>query len=106
MTFRLVGAKSNRDGIGARVRVTASGRTQSTEVRGGGSYLSSNDRRAHFGLGAATRASRVQIEWPSGLVESVADLQGDRFYVAREGQGIRVSEPRSASAADPPARGR
>ena len=105
MTLQLVGAKSNRDAIGARVRVTAGDRTQSAEIRGGGSYLSNDDRRAHFGLGAATRA-RVQIQWPSGFVEPAADLDADRFYVAREGQGIRLSGPRSASAGAPPSRGR
>ena len=105
LTLQLVGAKSNRDAIGARVRVTAGDRTQSTEIRAGGSYLSNNDRRAHFGLGAATRA-RVQIQWPSGLVEPAADLQADRLYVAREGQGVRLSGPRSASAGAPPSRGR
>jgi hypothetical protein len=70
VTIQLVGGKSNRDAIGARVRMTANGRTQSTEIRSGGSYLSQNDRRAHFGLGAATRAEQVQIQWPSGLVEA------------------------------------
>ena len=65
-----------------------------------------NDRRAHFGLGAADRVEQVQIQWPSGLVEPAADLQADRFYVAREGQGIRLSGPRSASAGAPPSRGR
>ena len=105
VTLQLAGAKSNRDAIGARVRLTAGDRTQSTEIRSGGSYLSNNDRRAHFGLGAATRA-RVQIQWPSGLAEPAVDLDADRFYVAREGQGIRLSGPRSASAGAPPSRGR
>jgi hypothetical protein len=106
VTIQLVGAKSNRDAIGARVRVTASGRTQSTEVRSGGSYLSQNDRRAHFGLGAATRAEDVRIQWPSGLVESAGNLSADHFYVAREGQGIKLSESRSTSGAAQPSRAR
>jgi hypothetical protein len=94
VTLQLVGTKSNRDGIGARVRVTANGRPQTTEIRAGGSYLSSNDRRAHFGLGAANRVQQVQIQWPSGLVESANDLAADHFYVAREGQGVTLIEPR------------
>ena len=89
ITIRLTGTKSNRDGIGASVRVTAGGRTQMSEVRSGGSYLSQNDRRAHVGLGAADRVDQVQIRWPSGLVETASGLPADRFYVAREGQGIR-----------------
>jgi enediyne biosynthesis protein E4 len=102
VTIQLVGGKSNRDAIGARVRLTANGRTQSTEIRSGGSYLSQNDRRAHFGLGGASSAEQVQIQWPSGLVESAASLSADRFYIAREGQGIRISEPRSTSGAARP----
>ena len=61
LTLQLVGAKSNRDAIGARVRLTANGRTQSTEIRGGGSYLSNNDRRAHFGLGARQPCARCRF---------------------------------------------
>jgi hypothetical protein len=105
-TLQLSGTKSNRDAIGARVRVTAGGRTQSAEIRSGGSYISNNDRRAHFGLGAADRVQRVEIQWPSGLVESANGLHADRFYAAVEGQGIRLSEPRPASGAAPPSRAR
>ncbi|HUK32350.1 MAG TPA: CRTAC1 family protein, partial [Vicinamibacterales bacterium] len=82
-TFRLVGTKSNRDGVGAKVVVTANGRRQLVEVRSGGSYASHNDLRAHVGLGAATRIDRVEIRWPSGLVETSGALTADRFYVAR-----------------------
>jgi hypothetical protein len=89
ITLGLIGTKSNRSAIGARVRVTAGGRTQVSEVRSGGSYLSQNDRRAHFGLGAAERVEQVEIRWPSGQVEVVKDLPADRFYVAREAQGVR-----------------
>ncbi len=106
ITLQLVGGRSNRDAIGARVTATAGGRTQSAEVRAGGSYLSNNDRRVHFGLGTAARAQQVQVRWPSGLVEPIGDLAADRFYVVREGQGARVSEPRPASAAGPPSPGR
>jgi hypothetical protein len=94
ITVGLVGTRSNRDAIGARVRVTAGGRTQTSEVRSGGSYLSQNDRRAHFGLGVADRVEQVQIRWPSGLVETINGLSADRFYVAREGQGVRPIQAR------------
>ena len=96
MTIRVVGdpaksatgMKSSRDGIGARIRLEAGGRSQTVEVRSGGSYLSHNDSRAHFGLGDAARVDRVEITWPSGRVETIAGVPVDRFLVAREGQGI------------------
>jgi enediyne biosynthesis protein E4 len=88
ITIRLVGTKSNRDAIGARIELAAAGRKQTAEVRSGASYISDNDRRAHFGLGSADRIDQVLIRWPSGLVETVKDLAVDRFYIVREGQGV------------------
>ncbi len=79
---------TNRDAIGARVRLSAGGRTQVGEVRSGGSYLSHNDMRVHFGLGEADRVTRVEIRWPSGRTETLTALAADRFYVVREGRGI------------------
>ena len=90
ITLRLVGTTSNRDGIGAKVTIDAGGRTQTTEVRSGGSYLSHNDVRAHFGLGSADQVRRLEIRWPSGLVQTVEALVADRFYVAREGHGVQL----------------
>ena len=89
VTLRLAGTESNRDGIGAKVTVEAGGRTQTAEVRSGSSYLSHNDMRVHFGLGGSNRVTKLEIRWPSGLVETVAALPADRFYVAREGQGVQ-----------------
>jgi hypothetical protein len=88
ITIRLVGTRSNRDGVGARVRIETAGKRQSAAVRGDGSYLSHSDVRAHFGLGQVTRVDLVEIRWPSGLVETARRLAADRFYVAREGAGI------------------
>jgi hypothetical protein len=88
ITIRLTGTRSNRDAIGARVRIEAGGRSQVAEVRGDGSYLSHNDTRAHFGLGSAARVNVVEIRWPSGLVETVRGLAADRFYTAIEGKGL------------------
>ena len=88
ITLRLVGTKSNRDGIGAKVTVEAGGRRQTTAVRGDGSYLSHSDLRAHFGLAAATMVNRVEIRWPSGVVQNANGLAADRFYVVREGEGV------------------
>jgi len=95
--FRLVGTKSNKAAIGARVTVTTSSMEQMDEVRGGGGYLSSNDQRLHFGLGSEKVMKRVQILWPSGLKEEMKDLAADAIYTVVEGQGIKgtvkLSEP-------------
>ena len=85
ITVRLEGATSNRSAIGAKVIIEAGGRRQIVEVRSGGSYISHNDMRAHFGLGAATTVDRLTIRWPNGNSETVDSLSVDRFYVAREG---------------------
>jgi hypothetical protein len=85
ITLRLAGTKSNRDAIGAKVIVEAGGRRQTTVVRGDGSYLSHSDVRAHVGLGEATKITRAEIRWPSGLVQNVGTVAVDQFYVVREG---------------------
>ena len=89
ITLRLRGVKSNRDAIGARVTIDAGGRRQIREVSSGGSYLSHNDMRIHFGLGDAPVVDRLTVRWPSGLVETVSELEADAFYVMREGNGAR-----------------
>lgn len=86
--FRLVGTRSNRSAIGARVTVTAGAMTQIDEVRGGGSYLSSSDQRLHFGLGKAAVIKLVKIEWPSEVTEQLHDVAADRLYTIVEGKGI------------------
>jgi hypothetical protein len=86
LQLRLVGRRSNRDGIGARIEVTAGGRTQRDEVRSAYSYLCANDPRAHFGLGAATEAEKVVIRWPSGLVETATHLAAGRIHTLTEGK--------------------
>ena len=91
-SFKLVGTKSNRDAIGARLAITAGGTTQIREIAGAGSYLSQSDLRAHFGLGAAARVSSVEVSWPSGLKQRFGDLQADRFYVLVEGENSLQSE--------------
>jgi hypothetical protein len=85
--LRLVGSRSNRSAIGARVRVTAGGATQVHEVRGGGSYLSQNDLRIHVGLGRAPRVERVEVRWPNGLEERWDGLAVDRLHSLTEGGG-------------------
>jgi enediyne biosynthesis protein E4 len=93
VTIRLVGTKSNRDGIGARIRIDAGGRRQTAEVRGDGSYLSHNDLRAHFGLGDVSRVDSVEIRWPSDQVERFSNVPIDRVSRIVEGRG-RIDEGR------------
>jgi hypothetical protein len=87
--FRLVGTKSNRAAIGARVRVRAGKLVQFNEVRGGASYLSQNDLRLHFGLGKAVMLDSVEVSWPSGVSEKFTNVAADKIYTLVEGQGIR-----------------
>jgi enediyne biosynthesis protein E4 len=86
--FRLVGTKSNRAAIGARVTITAGGMTQFNEVRSGGSYLSQNDLRLHFGLGEAKVMDPVVIRWPDGKTETLHNLAADAIYTVTEGRGV------------------
>ena len=86
VSLRLVGTKSNRDAMGARVKLTAGGITQIREIAGGGSYLSQSDLRAHFGLGASTKIERLEISWPSGAQQTFRDVAADRFYIIQEGK--------------------
>jgi hypothetical protein len=87
--FRLVGTKSNRLAIGARVSVEAGGTTQIDEVRGGGGYNSSNDTRLHFGLGKEAVMTRVEVRWPSGLRQEFRNVPADVIYEIDEGKDIR-----------------
>ena len=90
--FRLVGTKSNRAAIGARVTITGGGMTQFNEVRGGGSYLSQNDLRIHFGLGEAKVMETVSIRWPNGNTETLRNVGADAIYTITEGQGITSTQ--------------
>jgi hypothetical protein len=92
VSFELAGAKSNRMAIGARVKITASGVTQTDEIHSGGSYLSQNDVRVHFGLGTAAKIDSVEIRWPAGAVDTIKDLSSDRFYTLLEGKGLVARE--------------
>lgn len=91
LAIRLIGTKSNRDGIGARIAVHVGGRDLVDEVRSGSSYISQNDLRVHFGLGAATRIDYVEVRWLSGLVERFANVQVDGIRTLTEGGGAAVA---------------
>jgi enediyne biosynthesis protein E4 len=88
---RLAGTRSNRNAIGARLRLTAGGRTQVREVRAGSSYLGQHDLRAHVGLGRATAIERLEIRWPSGQMETVAGVGANQIVTITEGKGVTLS---------------
>ena len=88
ISFQLEGVKCNRLALNARVRIFAGDLVQFDEVVSGGSYLSQNDLRIHFGLGPHERMDRVEITWPGGKVERLMNLPADSFYVVREGAGV------------------
>ena len=90
ITLQLTGGpKSPRDAIGAKVFLSAGGARQRVDVCSGGSYSSSSDVRAHFGLGAAAKIDNIEIDWPSGLKEQITEVPGiDRILTVVEGKGI------------------
>lgn len=83
------GPKSPRDAVGATVYLRANGMRQREDVLSGGSYLSTNDPRLHFGLGQATRVDEIEVHWPSGVVEDFSAPGVDRILTLTEGQGVR-----------------
>jgi len=101
INFRLVGTRSNRDAMGARIRILSGGTPQIREIAGGGSYLSQSDLRANFGLGQATHVERVEIKWPSGLTQTFHDLAADKFYLVEEGKDTLEVQPFASSRARP-----
>jgi enediyne biosynthesis protein E4 len=86
--LRLVGTKSNRNAIGAQVWVSTARMNQRDEVRGGGSYLSSNDSRLYFGLGPDASIQKIEVRWPSGMKEELHNIAADYLYTITEGKGI------------------
>jgi hypothetical protein len=88
VAIHTVGTKSNRDGIGARIRVKAGSRVLVDEVRSGSSYISNSDMRVHFGLGKTDKMEWIEIRWPSGLSERFTGLAVDQIHTLKEGSGI------------------
>ena len=86
VNFKLVGTKSNRDGMGARVKVVAGRLSEIREIAGGGSYLSQSDLRANFGLGKTRRMESVEVTWPSGQRQLFRNVEADKFYLIEEGK--------------------
>jgi enediyne biosynthesis protein E4 len=92
ISFQLEGVKCNRLALNARVQATAGNLVQLGEVTSGGSYLSQNDLRIHFGLGSHDRVDKVKVTWPGGRVETLTNLAADRFYTVREGAAVGASK--------------
>jgi len=102
ISFQLEGVKSNRLALNARVRAVAGDLVQSSEVISGGSYLSQNDLRIHFGLDKHERVDKAVVFWPDGRVETLTNLSADRFYAVREGAGVISSRPPEAASVGRP----
>lgn len=88
ISFELEGTRSNRLALNARIRVSAAGFVQSAEVQSGGSYLSQNDLRLHFGLGSSDLVDKAEVLWQSGKTDTLTNLPANRFYYVQEGNGI------------------
>ena len=88
LMVRLLQDGGNTDAIGARVAVSVGGAVQMREVRAGTGYLSQDDLRLHFGLGAATAADHLVVRWPDGLEERIDGVAGNRLITIRRGAGL------------------
>ena len=94
----LIGTKSNRDGVGARVKLIAGDLVQYDQRKGGGSYQSAPDPRLHFGLGRQTKVDTLEIKWPSGMVTRLRELPANQIIAVEEGNGVvKRPFPRFAS---------
>ena len=84
IAIKLVGTKSNRDGIGARVEIVAAGKRQTAERVASSGYLSQNDWRLHFGLGSAATVDQLTVRWPSGRLQTLTNQAADRVITVEE----------------------
>ncbi|HEY1648432.1 MAG TPA: CRTAC1 family protein [Terracidiphilus sp.] len=100
ISFQLEGVKTNRLALNTRVRIKAGNLVQLGEVLSGGSYLSQNDLRVHFGLGGHASIDRAEVLWTDGKIETLTGLAADRFYTVREGAGVVASRPAQAEKID------
>jgi enediyne biosynthesis protein E4 len=87
LEVRLVGTRSNRDGVGAKVKIVANDIVQTDEAKGGMSYQAAHDPRLHFGVGKASRVTMLQVYWPSGAVTKLTDVPADRCVAIKENVG-------------------
>ncbi len=84
----LIGTRSNRDGVGASLKLSSEGFVHVEQAKGGMSYMSANDSRIHFGLGKRTKINSLEITWPSGQVDKLANVPIDQIIAVKEGAGI------------------
>jgi hypothetical protein len=85
LAIRLIGARSNRDGIGAKIKLTTTdGRVQFNQVTSSVGYASSSDLRVHFGLGKEAKVKEIEIHWPNGVVQRLKDIAADRLLTVAE----------------------
>jgi hypothetical protein len=91
--IKAVGTKSNRSGIGARIKCVTEEGFQIDEVRSGGSYYSQNDLRVHFGIGKAQKVKLIEIRWPSGQVDTLTDVAANKIIFVKEGSGLIGAPP-------------
>ncbi len=92
ISLELEGSKSNKLALNTRVKATAGDLVETRQVLSGGSYLSQDDLRIHFGLGPHDHLDKAEIVWPSGKAETLTNLAADRFYKVKEGQGVVSSQ--------------
>ena len=92
ITLELASPLKNRQAVGALIKAVAGDMVQTEEVHSGGSYLSQNDFRIHFGLGGATKVDLLEIHWPSGKIEKLQNLVADHIYSILEGEGVAPFE--------------
>ena len=105
LRVKLEGTKSNRDGIGAVVRIQAGGDKQSQMLRSGSSYLSQSELVLTFGLGQHTKVDAIEVQWPSGQVDKLTSTAADETITVQEGKGVVKSRPYNKSSAPPSGRG-
>jgi hypothetical protein len=86
--IKTVGTRSNRNGIGAKLKVVSGDLVQVEEVRSGGSYISQNDVRLHFGLEKRTKVDLIQVRWPSGVVDTLTNIPANKIVIVKEGKGL------------------
>ncbi len=91
--IKTIGVKSNRDGIGARIKIVSGDLTQIDEVRSGDSYISQSDLRLHFGLERRTKIDLIEIRWPSGMIDTIKDANVNKILTVKEAQGIIDRKP-------------
>ena len=88
LTILLIGTKSNRDGIGASLKLSSEGVAHVEQAKGAMGYMSASDPRIHFGLGKSTKIESLEIIWPSGLVDRLSSVPIDQIIAIQEGIGI------------------